>query len=67
MLRYNIKKGDVLVILSLILLEYRFEGMYLRNDNGSQFVAQAVSQYPKDKGVYQEFSHVATPEDNAYI
>ena len=41
--------------------------MCLRNDNGSQFIAQAVRQYLKDKGVYQEFSHVATPEDNAYI
>ena len=67
MLRHNIKKGDVLVMLSLMLLEYKAEGMCLRNDNGSQFIAQAVRQYLKDKGVYQEFSHVATPEDNAYI
>ena len=41
--------------------------MSLRNDNGSQFIATAVREYLKDKGVYQEFSHVATPEDNAYI
>jgi putative transposase len=67
LLRNSIKKGDVLVMLSLMLLEYKAEGMTLRNDNGSQFIANAVRQYLKDKGIYQEFSHVATPEDNAYI
>ena len=69
LLRNSIKKGDVLVMLSLMLLEYKAEGMTLRNDNGSQFIAKAnaVRQYLKEKGIYQEFSHVATPEDNAYI
>ena len=41
--------------------------MSLRNDNGSQFIANAVREYLKEKGVYQEFSHVAPPQDNAYI
>jgi putative transposase len=50
-----------------MLLEYKAEGMSLRNDNGSQFIANAVREYLKEKGVYQKFSHVATPEDNAYI
>ena len=67
MLRSSIKQGEVLVMLSLMLLEYKAQGMSLRNDNGSQFIATAVREYLKDKGVYQEFSHVATPEDNAYI
>jgi putative transposase len=67
MLRHNIRKGDVLVMLSLMLLEYKTEGMTLRNDNGSQFIATAVRQFLKDKNILQEFSHVATPEDNAYI
>jgi len=67
MLRHSIKKGDVLVMLSLMLLEYKAEGMTLRNDNGSQFIAHAVREYLKEKGIYQEFSHMATPEDNAYI
>lgn len=67
MLRYNIRKGDVLIMLSLLLLEYKPEGMTLRNDNGSQFIAGAVRQFLKDKEVYQEFSHVATPQDNPYI
>ena len=67
MLKYSIKKGDVLLMLSLMLLEYQAEGMSLRNDNGSQFIAAVVRQYLKEKGIYQEFSRVATPEDNAFI
>ncbi|HUC81234.1 MAG TPA: IS3 family transposase [Flavisolibacter sp.] len=67
MLKASIKKGDVLVMLSLLLLDYKAEGMSLRNDNGSQFIAGVVRQCLKEKGVLQEFSHVATPEDNAYI
>ena len=67
MLKASIKKGDVLVMLSLMLMEYKTEGMSLRNDNGSQFIATAVRQFLKEKGISQEFSHVATPEDNAYI
>jgi putative transposase len=66
MCRQSIKKGDVLVMLSLLLLEYKTEGMRIRNDNGSQFIATVVRQYLKEKGVLQEFSHVATPGDNAY-
>jgi len=66
-LRFSIKKGDVLLMLSLMLLEYKTEGMTVRNDNGSQFIATVVRHYLKDKGILQEFSHVATPQDNAYI
>lgn len=66
-LRSSIKKGDVLLMLSLLLLEYKAEGMSIRNDNGSQFIAAVVREYLREKGVYQEFSHVATPQDNAYI
>jgi len=67
MLKSSIKKGDVLVMLSLMLLDYKSEGMSIRNDNGSQFIATAVRAFLKEKGVLQEFSHVATPQDNAYI
>lgn len=67
MLRFNIKKGDVIVLLSLLLMEYKIQGLTIRNDNGSQFIAGVVRQFLKDKGVNQEFTHVATPEENAYI
>ena len=60
-LRSHIRKGDVLVMLSLMLLEYKAEGMSIRNDNGSQFIAQVVRAYLKDKGILQEFSHVGYP------
>jgi transposase InsO family protein len=67
MLRFNIKKGDVIVLLSLLLMKYRIENITLRNDNGSQFIAGVVRQFLKEKGVNQEFTLVATPEKNAYI
>jgi transposase InsO family protein len=54
-------------MLSLLLLEYKTRGMNLRNDNGSQFIATVVREYLQEKGVSQEFTHVATPEENAYI
>jgi transposase InsO family protein len=66
MLRASIKKGNVLMMLSLMLLQYKSEGMSPKNDNGSQLIAGAVRQFLKSKGVLQEFSHVAKPEDNAY-
>ena len=66
-LQFNIKKGDVIVLLLFLLMEYKIEGITLRNDNGSQFIAGVVRQFLKDKGVNQEFTHVATPEENAYI
>jgi transposase InsO family protein len=53
MLRRSIKKGDVLVMLSLMLLKYKTEGMRIRNDNGSQFIATAMRQFLKDKGILQ--------------
>lgn len=67
MLRFNIKKGDVVVLLSLLLMEFKIESVTIRNDNGSQFIAHVVRDYLRDKGVNQEFTHVATPEENAYM
>jgi transposase InsO family protein len=48
-------------------MKYRIENITLRNDNGSQFIAGVVRQFLKEKGVNQEFTHVATLEKNAYI
>ena len=66
-LEYNIRKGDVLLLLSLLMLEYNITSFTIRNDNGSQFIANVVRAYLKEKGVTQEFTHVATPEENSYI
>lgn len=67
MLRFNIKKGDVAILLSLLLIDYDIKAVTIRNDNGSQFIAGVVRQFLKEKGVNQEFTHIATPEENAYI
>ena len=53
--------------LTLLILEYRIAGFTIRNDNGSQFIAKMVREFLIEKGVIQEFTHVATPEENSYI
>nr|WKN36154.1 integrase core domain-containing protein [Tunicatimonas sp. TK19036] len=39
----------------------------IRSDNGAQFEAKIVREYLKEIDVQQEFSHVATPQDNGHI
>ena len=48
-------------------MEFKIEGITLRNDNGSHFIAGVVRLFLKDKGVNQEFTHVATQEEIVYI
>jgi hypothetical protein len=43
------------------------EKFIVRNDNGSQFEALVVQNYLKSKGVTQEFTKPATPQQNAHI
>jgi transposase InsO family protein len=65
---YSIKKDKVIKLLSDIFMEYDYpESVIIRNDNGSQFAAKEVQQYLKDIQVEQEFTHVATPEENAHV
>lgn len=40
---------------------------FVRNDNGSQFIAEKVREYFAERGVTQEFCKPATPEQNAHI
>lgn len=67
LLKPSIRKHDVVLLLESILQEYKVEGITIRNDNGSQFIAGMVREYLKSKKVNQEFTHIATPEENAYI
>jgi putative transposase len=67
MLKFNIRKEAVVILLSLLFLEYKIAGFTILNDNRSQFVATMVRDFLKEKGVIQEFTHVATPEENSYI
>lgn len=41
--------------------------VYVRNDNGSQFIESTVRKYFNKKDVIQEFTKPATPEQNAHI
>jgi transposase InsO family protein len=63
----SIKQTDVVLLLDGIVQKYQTKGVIIRNDNGSQFLAHSVRKYLKSKEINQEFTHVATPEENAYI
>jgi transposase InsO family protein len=63
----SIRQKDVIAMMRTLHLRYSLKGVFIRNDNGSQFIAHAVRQALKDMEAKQEFTHVATPEENAYI
>lgn len=63
----SIKKKDVIEMFRKLHLIYNLKGVIIRNDNGSQFLANEVRAALKMMEARQEFTHVATPEENAYI
>jgi transposase InsO family protein len=63
----SIRKIDVVKLLSRINLKYGLKGVFIRNDNGSQFIANMVRRYLRSLEAHQEFTHIATPEENSYI
>ncbi len=68
LLAFSVKKKDVITCLEKLLEEYQYpEQVVIRSDNGSQFIASDVRQYLELIGVGQEFTHVATPKENAHI
>ena len=65
---FSIKQDKVIALLSEVFLEYQYpESVVIRSDNGSQFIAKSVREYLGLIGVQQEFTHIATPEENAHI
>ncbi len=64
---WHIRKEHVIWLLNKVLKEHCTKSITLRNDNGSQFIAGIVREYLVDQGVKQEFTHVATPEENCFI
>ena len=38
----------------------------VRNDNGSQFIANDVKQFLSSAEAKQEFTHIATPQENLH-
>ncbi|GAA4421852.1 IS3 family transposase [Nibrella viscosa] len=66
--QFSITKHDVVGLIKQVLQQYCFPlKVTLRNDNGSQFEAKLVREYLQQMHIDQEFSHVATPQDNGHI
>lgn len=63
----SVKQTDVIALMRHLDLKFGLKGVIIRNDNGSQFIAHKVRQTLLDLEAKQEFTHVATPEENAYI
>lgn len=63
----SVRQTDVIGLMRGLDLRYGLKGVIIRNDNGSQFIAHQVRQTLQDLEAKQEFTHVATPEENAYI
>lgn len=61
----SIKQIDVINAFRRINNEYGIKGVTIRNDNGSQFIANNVKQYLSRAEANQEFTHIATPEENS--
>ena len=61
------RKIDVINLFRQVDLTYGIKGVTIRNDNGSQFIANEVKNFLKTAQAKQEFTHIATPEENAYI
>lgn len=65
---YSIKQKQVIGLLAKLFMDYQYpDNIVIRSDNGSQFIARDVREYLGLVGVGQEFTHVATPEENAHI
>lgn len=63
----SIRKIDLIKMISRIDLTHGLKGVIVRNDNGSQFIANKVRHYLRYLEANQEFTHIATPEENSYI
>ncbi len=62
------RQQDVVTLFETLFETYSLPTQfYVRNDNGSQFVADLVQTYFRDRNVVQEFTKPATPEQNAHI
>mgnify|MGYP000167920238 CR=1 FL=1 len=63
----SVRKMDVINLFRMLHLRFDLKGVIIRNDNGSQFIANLVREFLLKLEAQQEFTHVATPEENAYI
>ncbi len=63
----SVRQTDVIALMRWLDLRFGLKGVIIRNDNGSQFIARKVREALQSMEAKQEFTHVATPEENAYI
>lgn len=63
----SVRQTDVIALMRGLDLRFGLKGVIIRNDNGSQFIARQVREVLQSLEAQQEFTHVATPEENAYI
>src|SRR5690625_7987369 len=62
---YTIKQNQVIELISNLLEDFQDpENVVIRNDNGSQFIANKLREYLKIIGIDQEFTHIATTDEN---
>ena len=65
---WNMKQDKVIELYAGLIDEGLLpEGTIIRSDNGSQFIAAKVREYLEMVGMDQEFTHVATPEENGHV
>lgn len=67
----TMKAFQVVGLLSYVFRAFNIDpariDVLIRTDNGCQFVADAVRKYLGSIDAKHEFTHVATPEENAYV
>lgn len=63
----SVRQTDVIALMRWLDLRFGLKGVIIRNDNGAQFIAHKVREVLQSLEAKQEFTHVATPEENAYI
>lgn len=64
----SIRKWDVISLWQSLKSSLNdFKKITIRNDNGSQFIANDVRGYFQYHGIKHEFTNVATPEDDGHI
>lgn len=65
---YSIKASDVINLFENVIKNYPMaKNFIVRNDNGSQFEATIVQEFLREKGITQQFTWPATPQQNAHI
>lgn len=67
-LAWNIKHQQVIDLFAILIDQGQLPAQTtIRSDNGSQFIAARLREYLALVGLEQEFTHVATPEENAHV